>query len=113
MFLTFLQTNASDEQKEKWLELAREGRFFGAYTQTELGHGSNIRALETTATFDKDTDEFVIHSPTLTSMKWWPTGIQACTHAAVMAQLVIDGISYGFHGFFVQLRDDNGLCMPG
>nr|QJU71798.1 acyl CoA oxidase [Gambierdiscus pacificus] len=46
-------------------------------------------------------------------MKWWPTGIQACTHAAVMAQLVIDGVSYGFHGFFVQLRDDKGQCMPG
>lgn len=113
MFLTFVRTQADKAQQAAWLDHAVNGRFLGAYAQTELGHGSNIRALETTATFDRETDEFVVHSPTLTSMKWWPTGIQACTHAALMAQLVIDGVSYGFHGFFVQLRDDCGHCMPG
>jgi len=113
MFLTFLRTQASKEQQEAWLDLALEGRFLGAYAQTELGHGSNIRALETTATLDRATDEFVVHSPTLTSMKWWPTGIYACTHGVVMAQLIIDGVNYGFHGFFMQFRDDQGRCMPG
>jgi len=113
MFLTFLRTQASKEQQERWLGPALSGGFLGAYAQTELGHGSNIRALETTATFDKVTDEFVVDSPTLTSMKWWPTGIYACTHACVMAQLIIDGVNYGFHGFMVQLRDDKGYCMPG
>ena len=28
--------------------------------------------LETTATYDIKTDEFVMNSPTVTSMKWWP-----------------------------------------
>jgi len=113
MFLTFLRTQASKEQQEAWLPRALNGRFLGAYAQTELGHGSNIRALETTATLDRATDEFVIDSPTLTSMKWWPTGIYACTHGVVMAQLIIDGVNYGFHGFFMQFRDDEGRCMPG
>jgi acyl-CoA oxidase len=113
LFLTFLRTQASKEQQQAWLEKAVNGRFLGAYAQTELGHGSNIRALETTATFDHATDEFVVHSPTLTSMKWWPTGIYACTHGVVMAQLIIDGVNSGFHGFFMQLRDDEGRCMPG
>uniref|UniRef100_A0A7S1RMW9 Acyl-coenzyme A oxidase n=1 Tax=Alexandrium catenella TaxID=2925 RepID=A0A7S1RMW9_ALECA len=113
MFLTFLRTQASKEQQDAWLEPALSGRFLGAYAQTELGHGSNIRALETTATFDRATDEFVVDSPTLTSMKWWPTGIYACTHGVVMAQLIIDGVNHGFHGFFVQLRDHEGRCMPG
>mmetsp|Transcript_109874 Transcript_109874/g.309888 ORF Transcript_109874/g.309888 Transcript_109874/m.309888 type:complete len:725 (+) Transcript_109874:77-2251(+) len=113
MFLTLLKTNASPEQQAKWLGPAQEGRYFGAYAQTELGHGSNVRGLETTATFDKETDEFVIHSPTLTSLKWWPTGMYACTHGAVYAQLIIDGRNFGVHGFMVQFRDDSGNLMPG
>jgi len=31
---------------------------------TETGHGSNVAALETTATYDVATREFVVHSPT-------------------------------------------------
>lgn len=113
MFLTYIKTNASPDQQKKWLELAQEGRYFGAYAQTELGHGSNVRGLETTCTFDKGTDEFVIHSPTLTSLKWWPTGMYACTHGVVFGQLIIDGKNYGSHGFMVQFRDDEGRLMPG
>ena len=113
MFLTFLKTNGSDEQKKRWLSLAQEAKYFGAYAQTELGHGSNVRGLETTATFIKESDEFEIHSPTLTSMKWWPTGIYACTHAVVFANLIIDGKPYGIQGFMVQLRDEQGNTMPG
>merc|ERR550514_2268724 len=113
MFQTFLKTNSSEEQLAAWLELTQEGRFLGAYAQTELGHGSNVRGIETTATFDKETDEFVIHCPTLTSMKFWPTGMYACTHAAVFAQLVIDGKNFGFNSFLVQLRDEEGNLMPG
>jgi len=113
MFLTFIRTQANEEQQKRWLPPAERAQFFGAYAQTELGHGSNLRGLETTATLDKETDEFVIHSPYLTSLKWWPTGIYCCTHGAVMANLVIDGKDYGFHGFMVQFRDDKGSCMPG
>lgn len=113
MFLTFLKSNSTKEQLDQWLELAQEGRFLGCYCQTELGHGSNLRGLETMATFDKVTDEFVIHSPTLTSLKWWPTGMYASTHAVVMANLVIDGKVCGVQGFFVQLRDENGMVLPG
>ena len=47
-------------------------QIIGTYAQTELGHGTYIRGLETTATYDPPTEEFVIHSPTLTSTKWWP-----------------------------------------
>lgn len=36
-----------------------------------IGHGSNVRGLQTTATFDKKTQEFVLNTPTLRSIKWW------------------------------------------
>lgn len=113
MFLAQIQTQTTDEQRKAWLPKALRAEYFGAYAQTELGHGSNIRALETIATYDKATQEFIIDSPTLSSMKWWPSGMYSCTHGAVMARLIIDGHDYGFHGFMVQFRDDKGYLMPG
>ena len=66
-------------------------RIFGTYAQTELGHGSNVKRLETTATFDKDTDEFIIHSPTISSTKFWPGDLGLiANHATVFAQLIIN-----------------------
>lgn len=79
----------------------------GTYAQTELGHGTFIRGLETTATYDERTQEFVLHSPTITAYKWWPGGLgKTANHAVVMAQLVTKGQKRGPHPFFVQLRDE-------
>ena len=80
--------------------------FLGTYAQTELGHGTFIRGLETTATYDAQNEEFILHSPTLTAYKWWPGGLgKTANYAIVMANLItIDGIRRGPHAFFVQLR---------
>ncbi|MCD7462391.1 acyl-coenzyme A oxidase [Datura stramonium] len=88
---------------------------FGCYAQTELGHGSNVRGLETTATFDPQTDEFVIHSPTLTSSKWWPGGLgKVSTHAVVYARLITDGKDHGINAFIIQLRSlEDHKPLPG
>lgn len=70
------------------------------------GHGSNVRELETTATWDPKSQEFVIHSPTLTSAKCWIGGLgTAADHAIVMAQLFSDGKNLGPHPFVVPIRD--------
>lgn len=58
--------------------------------------------LETTATLDKNKDEFVIHSPTITSTKYWPGDLgRHCSHAVVFARLKIDGNDYGVQPFIV------------
>lgn len=115
MFVPAIKGQGTDEQQSKWLPLAYKMQIIGCYAQTELGHGSNVQGLETTATFDPQTDEFVIHSPTLTSSKWWPGGLgKVSTHAVVYARLITDGKDYGVHGFIVQLRSmENHLPLPG
>ncbi|KAK2356264.1 acyl-coenzyme A oxidase [Trifolium repens] len=115
MFIPAIKGQGTDEQQQKWLPLAQKMQIIGCYAQTELGHGSNVQGLETTATFDPKTDEFVIHSPTLTSSKWWPGGLgKVSTHAVVYARLITDGQDHGVHGFIVQLRSlDDHLPLPG
>ena len=82
---------------------------------TELAHGSNVRGLMTTATYDRDTDEFVIHSPCKEAMKFWIGGAAMTANMAVIfAQLVVDGRSEGPHAFIVPLRDrKEHLPLPG
>lgn len=113
MFKTYVETQSSDEQLRKWLSPTLAGHFNGGYAQTELGHGSNVRGLETIVTYDKASEEFIVHSPTLSSMKWWPTSLYACTHAVVFGRLIVDGKELGTHAFMVQLRGTDGRCMPG
>ncbi|KAJ6851121.1 peroxisomal acyl-coenzyme A oxidase 1-like [Iris pallida] len=115
MFIPAIKGQGTDEQQNKWLTLAYKMQIIGCYAQTELGHGSNVQGLETTATFDPKSDEFVIHSPTLTSSKWWPGGLgKVSTHAVVYARLITDGQDHGVHGFIVQLRSlDDHSPLPG
>ncbi|KAG2679858.1 hypothetical protein I3760_11G071400 [Carya illinoinensis] len=115
MFIPTIKGQGTEEQQQKWLPLAYKMKIIGCYAQTELGHGSNVQGLETTATFDPQTDEFIIHSPTLTSSKWWPGGLgKVSTHAVVYGRLIIDSKDYGVNGFIVQLRSlDDHLPLPG
>ncbi|KAJ6415716.1 hypothetical protein OIU84_004496 [Salix udensis] len=115
MFIPAIKGQGTEEQQQKWLPLAYKMQIIGCYAQTELGHGSNVQGLETTATFDPDKDEFIIHSPTLTSSKWWPGGLgKVATHAIVYARLITNGEEHGVHGFIVQLRSlDDHMPLPG
>lgn len=108
MFLHTLETMASDEQKEKFLPLARSFQIIGTYAQTEIGHGSNLQRLETEAVFDRLTDTFVLNTPTLTATKFWPGALGRSTnYVLLMAQLYTPDRNHpcGLQMFFVQIRD--------
>jgi acyl-CoA oxidase len=65
-----------------------------------------VQGLETTATYIPTTQEFEIHSPSLTSCKWWIGGLGIiATHAVVVARLITAGKDHGPHTFIVPIRD--------
>ena len=87
------------------MPLVKNFKIMGCYAQTELGHGSDVQSLETTATFDEKTDEFIIHTPTLKAAKWWPGDLgQFSTHAIVFARCKIGENDFGVLPYLVQIR---------
>lgn len=115
MFVPTIQSQATKEQMAKWLPDCASLRMIGTYAQTELGHGTYIRGLETVAVYDPDTDEFVVHTPTLSATKWWPGGLGRTVNTVVlMARLFTKGEDRGMHAFVVPIRDyDTHLPLPG
>lgn len=106
MFLITLRDQGTPEQHELFLRKAENYEYIGCYAQTELGHGSNVRGLETTATWNPEDQTFTLHSPHLTAAKWWIGSLgRTANHAIVMAQLILSGKSLGPHPFVVQVRD--------
>ncbi|XP_048345794.1 peroxisomal acyl-coenzyme A oxidase 2-like isoform X2 [Sphaerodactylus townsendi] len=105
VFMKSILGLGTDKQIAKWIPLAEKHYIAGTYAQTELGHGTYLRGLETTATFDVTTQEFILNTPKISAMKWWPGDLgRTATHAVVFAQLYIKGKCYGIHPFVMQIR---------
>jgi acyl-CoA oxidase len=112
MFVPNIVSLCDAQQQKLWLPQCLDFKMIGCYAQTELGHGSNIRALETTATFQTHAQSgleggaWIIHTPTLTATKFWPGTLgRTANHAMVIARLIDGrGEDRGIHNFLVPLR---------
>ncbi|KAI5481121.1 acyl-CoA oxidase [Pseudohyphozyma bogoriensis] len=117
LFLGAIRSGATSNQFSYWLEkgvLDLRG-MAGCFGMTELAHGSNVAGLETTSTFDEGSDEFIIHTPSVSATKWWIGGAaQTATHCAVFARLKVKGKDYGTKTFIVPLRNPKTFALlPG
>jgi acyl-CoA oxidase len=100
---------------ERHMEVAIKAAAFqavGGFAMTEIGHGTNAVGLETTATWSNG--EFVIHSPSVSSHKFWVSNTAHSAQWVVLLwELVIGGKNEGVHPFLVRIRQENGAAAPG
>ncbi len=99
---------------EQYLERIGTLELPGAFAMTETGHGSNVRSIETTATYDKNSEEFIIHTPNEQARKDYIGN--AAKHglmATVFAQLIVNEEQYGVCAVIVPLRDEDSQVLPG
>jgi len=102
------------EHHAKWLPGIMDFSVPGAFAMTEIGHGSDVASVATTATYDPDTEEFIIHTPFRAAWKEF-LGNAALhgTAATVFAQLITRGVNHGVHCFYVPIRDEHGNFLDG
>jgi acyl-CoA oxidase len=104
----------TEKHHEKWLPGIMSLEIPGAFAMTETGHGSDVSAVGTTATFDEATGEFVIDTPFRAAWKDYLGNAALHGEAAVVfAQLITKGVNHGVHAFYVPIRDKEKNFLPG
>ena len=104
----------NDAQREELFQTQQLGEL-GCFAFTEQGAGVLSGAgVETTATYDRKSKTFVIHSPTLSSKKNWISQGCYAERAIILAELFIDSVSYGPHLFWARIasRGRHDVIVP-
>jgi acyl-CoA oxidase len=109
-----IQELGTEYHHRKYLPKAAACQLLGGFAMTEIGHGSNVQALETTAIYDSERRDFIINSPSYSSGKTF-IGNAAVDgqFMVVFAQLHVGAADHGVHAFVVPIRDENGQPLPG
>jgi acyl-CoA oxidase len=104
----------TEKHYKKYLKDIGSFRLPGCFAMTETNHGSNVKGLETTATYNHEDESIIVHTPNEGAQKEYIGN--AAKHgkmATVFAKLIIDGNDYGINAFIVPLRDSNGKVLEG
>ena len=114
LFTAAIVQLGDQEQQARWVPDAMSLEVPGAFAMTEIGHGSDVQALATTATYDPQTEEWVIHTPFRAAWKEFLGNAALHAKAAtVFARLITRGVDHGVHCFYVPVRDAEGELLPG
>ncbi|WP_264551200.1 acyl-CoA dehydrogenase [Flavobacterium sp. N2038] len=109
-----VQSLGTEKHYAKYLKDIGSLKLPGCFAMTETHHGSNVKGLETTATYNHNDQTFIIHTPNKNAQKEYIGN--AAVHgqmATVFAKLIIDDHDYGVNAFVVPLRDSNGNVVKG
>ena len=114
LFAGSIQRLGTDYHHKKYLPDAATAALLGCFAMTEIGHGSNVQALETEAVYDRETDSFTVHTPKKSAGKNFIGNAAADGRVAVVfAQLIVAGQNHGVHALVVPIRDESGAPTPG
>ncbi|TDE03809.1 acyl-CoA dehydrogenase family protein [Flavobacterium hiemivividum] len=109
-----IQSLGTEKHYSKYLKDIGSLRLPGCFAMTETNHGSNVKGLETTATYNHENQTFTIHTPHEKAQKEYIGN--AALHgqmATVFAKLIIGETDYGVNAFVVPLRDANNFILKG
>ena len=108
-----IQWLGTPQHHQQYLEKVGTLELPGCFAMTETGHGSNVRGLETTATYDPKKDVFIVHTPNREAGKEYIGNALHGRMATVFAQLLVNGENHGVHALLVPLRDEDHQLLPG
>ncbi|MER5642128.1 acyl-CoA dehydrogenase [Kitasatospora sp. NPDC002227] len=88
----------------------------GVFMVTEIGDASSHLGTRTTASYDPERDEFVLHTPDARAAKFSSVGAPGRglpQQAVVVARLVVGEQDHGVFSFLVGITDADGRPLPG
>ncbi|MGH2664768.1 acyl-CoA dehydrogenase [Flavobacterium sp.] len=109
-----IQSLGTEKHYDKYLKDIGSFKLPGCFAMTETHHGSNVKGIETTATYNHKEQTFSIHTPNDKAQKEYIGN--AASHgrmATVFAKLIIEDHDYGVNAFIVPIRDANGKSLKG
>jgi acyl-CoA oxidase len=104
----------TEKHYSKYLKDVGTMRLPGGFAMTETHHGSNVKGVQTIATYNHKDRTFTVHTPEKYARKEYIGN--AANHGemvTVFAKLVIEGKDYGVNAFIVPIRDKEKNILAG
>ncbi len=108
-----IQNLGTKKHHDLYLKSAGTAELLGCFAMTETRHGSNVRGIRTTATYDSASDCLVIQTPGKDDNKEYIGNALHASMASVFAQLIVNGKNEGVHAILVPIRNDKGELLTG